>query len=310
MSLESQSATSQSAPIAWKAHLAILLASVGWGVMSPITKAVVLSGQITPFALTGIRISGGALLFLIFSFILPASAGTRARIEKRDWLKVLLCSLLIISINQGMFIIGIGYTNPIDASVMCALTPLLTMVLAAIFLRFPMTWMKVTGVLVGLAGVIALVASTPQSGMATNPVLGNLLCLGAQFCAAVYYVAFTDIIKKYPPYTLMKWLFFISVFTYVPFTVPELVKIEWASLGWDIWLELAYIITVATFIGYLCIPYAQKSLKPTAVSAYGYLQPVFGAVAALLIGLGDFGWVKLAATLLIFFGVALVNRNK
>lgn len=304
-----QQDTSTGAPSVWRAHLAIFLATAGWGVMSPITKAVLLSGEITSFALTGIRIGGGALLFLIFSFLLPKGMRTREHIDRSDWWRIIICSLLIISINQGMFIIGIGYTNPVDASVMCALTPLLTMLLTAVFLRFPMTWMKVCGVLTGLAGVVALVLSTPQSGLAPNPMLGNALCFGAQLCAAVYFVAFSRIINKYSPYTLMKWLFFISVFTYVPFTLPEILTIDWRSLGVVEWSGIAYIVVMATFIGYLCIPFAQKTLKPTAVSAYGYLQPVFGAVTALMLGLGDFGWEKLCATLLIFLGVWMVNRS-
>lgn len=295
---------------AWKAHVAMLLAVLGWGVMSPVSKAVMISGLVSPFALTGIRITGGALLFFLFSFIFPASMGTRQKIERRDWPRLILCSMLIISCNQALYILGIGLTSPIDSSVMCSLTPMLTMVLAAIFLRFPLTWFKVSGVVLGLVGVIALIMSTPQSDIAPNPLLGNILCLSAQLCAAIYYVSFNGIISRYAPYTLMKWLFLISVVTYVPFTIPELIRIPWGDLGLDIWLEIGYIVVVATFMGYLCIPFSQKFLKPTAVSTYSYLQPVFSAIASVMIGIGSFGWDKILATVIIFIGIGLVNRSK
>lgn len=290
-------------------HLAMFLANLGWGVMSPISKAVLMSGSISSLALSGIRITGGALLFFIFSFILPASVETRQPIERRDWWRLLLCSLLIISANQGLFIMGIGLTNPVDSAVMSSMTPIMTLILSVIFLRFPMTWQKVLGVLIGMAGVVMLVMGTPKSAVATNPLLGNMLCLGAQMCAAIYYVAFSGVISKYSPYTLMKWLFFISVFTYVPFCLPEMAKVDYAHLGWYIWLELAYIITVATFIGYLLMPFSQKRLKPTAVSMYNYLQPVFAAITAYLLGISGFGWVKATATLIIFLGIYLVNQG-
>lgn len=292
-----------------RAHLAILLANLGWGIMAPISKAVLLSGQISPMALSGIRISGGALLYFIFSWILPPAMQTRQKIDRSDIWQLVVCSALIISMNQGLFILGIGMTNPVDSSVMGSLTPILTMVIAAIFLKFPMTWMKVLGVLTGLTGVLLLVMDSGQSEIASNPLLGDTLCLGAQLCAAIYYVAFGRIIQKYSPYTLMKWLFFISVFTYVPFCMPEMAKVDYAALPAEIWWEIAYIITIATFLGYMMIPLAQKSLKPTVVSAYSYLQPVFATIVAVWLGVGDFGWEKAGATLLIFLGIALVNRS-
>ncbi|MDE6786837.1 MAG: DMT family transporter, partial [Muribaculaceae bacterium] len=121
------------------AHIALLLANIGWGVIAPVSKMVLLSGVITSLALSGIRITGGALLFLIFTWILPKSFETRQRIDHKDIWKLILCATLIISANQGLYIIGVGLTDPVDSAVMCSLTPVLTMLLAAIFLHFRMT---------------------------------------------------------------------------------------------------------------------------------------------------------------------------
>lgn len=267
-----------------------------------------MSSSISPIALSGIRVTGAALLFFLFSYFLPSSMQTRQRIERADWWKMLVCSILIISGNQGLFILGIGLTNPVDSSVMSSMTPLLTMLLAAIFLRFPMTWMKVTGVATGLAGVIMLIAGTPTNEVSPNPLLGNLLCLTAQLFAAIYYISFSGIINKYSPYSLMKWLFLLSLITYVPFCLPEIMRIDFASVSMRVWLDITYMIVVATFFAYLMIPIAQRSLKPTVVSMYSYLQPVFAAIAAVALGISDFGWLKIAATILIFGGIYLVNR--
>lgn len=289
--------------------MAILFANMGWGVMSPISKAVLLSGDVSPLALSGIRITGGALLYLLFSWLLPPAMQTRQAVDRRDIPQLILCATLIISMNQGLFILGVGLTNPVDSSVMSSLTPILTMILAAIFLKFPMTWIKILGVATGLGGVLMLVMESGRSELAVDPILGDSLCFAAQLCAAIYYVAFDRIIRKYSPYTLMKWLFLISAATYVPFCIPEMMKVDYSALPPAIWWEIAYIITVATFLGYMMIPLAQKSLKPTVVSAYSYLQPVFAAAVAVWLGVGEFGMKKAFATLLIFAGIALVNRS-
>lgn len=293
-----------------QAHLALLLANIGWGVIAPVSKMVLMSGMISSLALSGIRISGGALLFLIFSWILPASFQTSGTIDRKDIWKLILCSILIISANQGLYIIGVGLTDPIDSAVMCSLTPVLTMILAALFLHMSMTWLKVGGVFMGLAGVLILVNGETSESIAVNPMLGNLLCLGAQLCAAIYYVGFEGIIRKYSPYVLMKWMFYISVFTYVPLCIPDIIRIDFTSLPGEIWAGLAFIIAVPTFFGYLMIPVAQRVLRPTVVSAYSYLQPVFAAIASVTMSVGEFSWLKFVAICLIFIGITCVNRSK
>ncbi|MCM1109888.1 MAG: DMT family transporter [Clostridium sp.] len=292
-----------------QANAAMFLANIAWGVMSPVSKDLLLGGEISALGLSALRIAGGALLFLLFSTLLPSSVAPRERIDRGDWWKLLLCSVLMVSANQGLFILGIGYTNPVDSSVMSSLTPLLTMVLSALILGFPMTGPKITGVVLGLIGVVVLVTTGTAGSHASNPLLGNTLCFAAQVCAAVYYVVFRDLIRKYSAMTMMKWMFLLSAVTYVPLCLPWLTDIDFAALRLAACVELGYIILFGTFLSYLAIPFAQRWLKPTMVSIYNYFQPVFAAIVAVALGVGSFGLVKIAATLLIFTGVYFVNKG-
>lgn len=293
----------------WQAHAAILFANFAWALMAPVSKSILLGGAISPLALSGIRILGGALLFAVVAIFFPNNEFFNQKVRKEDWWKIMLCSVMMISANQGLYIIGVGFTNPVDASVMSALTPILTMLLAAIFLRFPITWMKGSGVAIGLTGVLILVLGSQSGAIASNPMLGDSLCFMAQLCAASYYVAFRNFITRYSPFTLMKWMFLLSAITYVPFCIPEILKVDFATLSIDIWLEVGYIICFATFLGYLAIPFAQKYLSPTSVSMYCYFQPVGATIASVLMGVGSFSLMKGVATLLIFVGVFFVNKS-
>ncbi len=297
---------------AWKGHLAMLFANMVWGAMSPISKFVTDSG-VDGIALSAIRIAGGALIFLLFS-LLPSSIIKREKVEKKDMLKLFLASILIISANQAMYIVGIGFTSPIDSSVMSTLTPVFTMIFAAIFISMPISFLKSIGVALGLGGALMLVFSGGNSDAevsnASNPILGDSLCLIAQICAALYYVAFTGLINRYSAFTLMKWMYLFSAITYVPCTLPWLLEVDFQTFTPEIWGAIAYIIIFASFIGYLLIPYSQKILKPTTVSMYTYFQPTTAAILTAIMGLGDFGPVKIVATGLIFIGVWFVSRSR
>lgn len=293
----------------WQAHAAILLANLAWALMAPVSKSILIDEAISPLALSGIRILGGALLFALVAICFPHDEFFNQKVRKEDWGKILLCSIMMISANQGLYIIGVGFTNPVDASVMSALTPILTMLLAAIFLRFPITLMKGSGVAIGLTGVLILVLDSQSGAIASNPMLGDSLCFMAQLCAASYYVAFRNFITRYSPFTLMKWMFILSALTYVPICIPSILQVDFDNLTINTWLELAYIICFATFLGYLAIPFAQKYLSPTSVSMYCYFQPVGATVASILMGVGSFSFLKAIAMLLIFAGVFFVNKS-
>ena len=55
---------------------------------------------------------------------------------------------------------------------------------------------------------------------------------------------------------------------------------------------------------------AQRLLRPTVVSMYNYMQPIVASVAAIIMGLGVFGWEKGVAVALVFLGVYIVTKSK
>ena len=274
--------------------------------MSPIAKGVLEQDVVDGIGLSIIRIGGGACLFLLFS-LLPARITGDCKVDRKDYLRLFLASIIMISLNQGLFIIGIQYTSPVDTSVMCTLTPVFTLLLAAIFIGNPLTPLKVLGVVLGLTGALLMAFSNEENEIATKPMLGNFLCILAQICAAVYYVFFLKIINKYPPFTIMKWMFLFSAITYIPLMLFFADSIEYTNLDNMSILSLGYIIVFPTFLAYLLIPFSQKILKPTVISSYAYLQPVVSAFLSFAMGLALFGWNRIFATILIFVGVYLVS---
>lgn len=284
----------------------MLLATIMWGAMAPIAKGVLEDGVLDGLGLSVVRIGGGTLLFLLFS-LLPKSITGDCKVERKDYLGLFLASVIMISANQGLFIIGIGYTSPVDTSVMCTLTPVFTLILASMFIGQPLTILKVTGIVLGLTGALIMAFSNKSEEIATNPFLGNTLCMLAQICASVYYVFFLKLINKYPPFTIMKWMFLFSSLTYIPCILLFAPPVAWGAISFSSILSILYIIIFPTFLAYLIIPFSQRFLKPTVVSSYAYLQPVVSALLSFFMGLAIFGWNRIIATAFIFTGVYLVS---
>ena len=125
-------------------HASMFLANASWGLMSPVAK-IVMSGRIVaPLILTDMRVFGAMVLFWVVSFFRKPE-----RVAPRDMVKLFGASLLAIVFNQGCFIFGVGLTSPGDASIITTSMPLWAMILAAFFLKEPITGKKVTGIALG-----------------------------------------------------------------------------------------------------------------------------------------------------------------
>lgn len=288
-------------------HIALLGSNVMWGIMAPISKFVLAGGIVTSAALTDVRIFGGTLLFWIASLFIKSE-----KVDgRKDFLKLFGAGFFSTAFNQICFIKGVSLTSPVDASICTSTLPIWTMIMAAIFLKEPVTGKKAAGVLLGLSGALMLVffGSSRGAGNASN-IWGDLLCLLSQISYGVYLVFFQDVIKKYSPVTLMKWKYTFGALILLPFSFGSLFSVEWSTLPFEQWSGLAYILLCGTFLSYLIVPIGQKHLRPTVVAMYNYLQPVTAATVAILWGLDSFNIVKLVAVVLIFSGVMLVNKSR
>lgn len=292
-------------------HLALLVANVSWGLMAPFLKDLLNEGVITPMALSGYRIIGGALLFWLVSLFVPNS-GKSEKVERGDILPLIMASLLVIGLNQVLIILGMSYASPVDAAVVCSLTPIFTLVFGAVLMGFGFTWLKAVGVAVGLGGALMFVfaGDADSSINVSNPLLGNTLCLLAQVCGALYLVCFGKLISRYSILTLMKWMFLISAIGILPLTIGDMLSVEWAKLSLSGYFDFAFILLFGTCLAYMLIPVAQRRVDPTVIAMYNYLQPIVAVVFSVLAGLAVLNGKNVIATLLVFVGVWLVNREK
>ncbi|MDR0726095.1 MAG: DMT family transporter [Prevotellaceae bacterium] len=288
-----------------KGHASLLVAYIIFGLNTPITKAILTHGETSATVLTFYRFAGSAALFWFASLF-----SKKEKTPVRDILLLCLASLFAILINQMSFISGLSMTSPVDASVITTLVPIMTMILAAFFLKEPITWKKVIGVLVGAFGALMLIFKDNIMLHNTASVEGNLLCVLSCLAFAIYLTVFKKLIIRYSAITSMKWMFLFATVCSFPFCRHDITDVNYQAIPVDIYLRIVFVVVFATFISYLLIPVGQKLLRPTIVSMYNYLQPLVSSFVAVALGMDTFGWIKSIAAILIFFGVYIVTQSK
>ncbi len=289
----------------YRGHLALLGAAVMWGLMCPMGKDALENG-ISGVSLVEFRMACAAVCFWIASIFAP-----KEHVNSHDLLLLFFAGLMGVVLNQGLFTFGLVLTSPVDAAIMTTMTPIVTMIVAAIFLKEPITSKKVIGIALGSIGALTLIMSNQgATGGKEGSIAGDLLCLAGQISYAFYLTIFKGLISKYNVVTLMKWMFTYAAIIFIPFSYHDLSVCDFSAIQPFVWGCVAYVIVGGTFFAYLLVIVGQKTLRPTVVSMYNYVQPIVSTVVSILMGIGVFGFVKGIAVVLVFTGVYVVTTSK
>lgn len=286
------------------AILAAIGATTIYGINHTVAKGV-MPTYVKPFGFIMLRVTGAALLFWIISFF-----GPKEKIEKRDWLRILMCSILGMVINMLSFFKGLQLSTPINSAVLVTITPIIVVILSALFLSERITLNKGLGVFLGFAGAIGLIffgAELRQD--APNIPLGNFLFVLNATSYGAYLIVVKTLIEKYHPFTLMKWLFTIAVIINLPITLPEVMEIEWSTMPLWAYGSVAFVVIGTTFMTYLFNVFALTELKASTVGAFVYMQPLVGILFALFSGKDHLTLVKIVATAFVLVGVYLASKR-
>ncbi|HLO70719.1 MAG TPA: DMT family transporter [Flavipsychrobacter sp.] len=286
-----------------KAHLALLGANLFYGAGFTVAKHI-MPRLIQPLGFIFIRVSVVMLLFWLSYF---GGEKFRTKIERKDWLTLVLGGLFGVALNQMLFFMGLNLTFPIHASLIMMSTPLLITIIALFVLKERLRPQKALGLLMGISGAFLLMSAGKEITMTGNSAMGDFFVFLNAASYAIYLVMIKPLMQRYRPIIVIRWVFFFGFLFVLPFGFPQFAAIDWSQFQATDYAAVAFIVICVTFFTYLWNIYALQHLSPSTAGAYIYLQPIFAAIISMVVIGEQLTWIKLLATILIFTGVYLVN---
>ena len=287
-------------------HSAVLLANVIFGLGVPVTK-LLLDEWVSPMAYRATRCRGAAAIFWLISLFMP-----RERVERRDLLVIMGGGLLGFVVSQTLTAWALHFTTPVYFSIIATLTPVATMVCAALLIGERLSLRGALGVAIGVVGALLMVMVGWQGGSGMNDLLGIGLAVLSLLTWAVYLIITRKVSVKYTAVTQMKWVFLVSTLAVLPFSwtdlqASRLYSSQWA---WSGVAEMAFIVVFATVAGFFAIPFALRYLKTTTVSVYTNLQPIVASFVAIAIGQDLLSWDKPVSLALVLLSAWIVTNSQ
>lgn len=287
----------------FKAHLSLFMAQVIYALNYTIAKDL-MPDYVQPFGLVMMRVLGACLLFWTVSFFVKAEP-----LEKKDLKYMVFLALVGVTLNQAFFIYGLSLTRPINSAIIMVSNPIAVLIFTLIVLRERITVYKAGGLLLGVAGALTLLLFKGSFTLGSDTLPGDVMTLLNSLLWAVFIVASKPFMQKYHTITVMKWVFLFGMLLFLPFGMPDLLKVEWATLPSHAIIAIIFVVIATTFLAYLFNTYALKSLSSSVVSMYIYFQPFLAMLFAIRMGRDHLTPIKVLSGCLIILGVYLAGRK-
>ena len=258
------------------------------------------------FGFIGIRLIGATVLFWLLGLLIP-----KQPIDKADRIAFLRAAILGMAINMLAFFKGLEYSTPINSTVIITTTPIMVFLFSVLLLKENIRPKRAIGVLMGFLGALSLILFSQQAtANASNISLGNFLFVINASAYGLYMIYVKPLSEKYSTIHLLKRLFLIGLVITMPFTLPELMAVDFQQLPLSIWWRIGFVVLGTTFMTYLLMVYAIRHLRATSLSVFTYLQPIIGIVYAVLVGADFMTPIKWIAMSLVLVGVYLVTKQE
>ncbi len=295
-----------------KAHVALFFVNAFYGANNIIAKDV-MPTYLTPNVFIAFRVLGATFLFWVVSLFTK-----REKVAKKDLLKLAVCGIFGVAVNQLCFFHGLNHSSAINSGIIMTLNPIMVAIMAFFILKETMNSIKIIGVLIGATGAAFL--ALQSDGTDGSTLFGDILLFINAVSYAIYLILVKPLMQKYSALTVTTYVFtFGAMYVLLfPQTLIDFTLIDFSSIPFGVWLRITYVIIGVTFFTYLLTMYAMKYLSASVTSTYIYLQPVMVIVFAYLfyaIGFSEdytksITVLKLLWMCVIFTGVYLVVRSE
>jgi drug/metabolite transporter (DMT)-like permease len=266
------------------------------------------SADMPPWTLTFFRPLIAGLILL--PLVLRQLPSIRAELAARP-LMLLTVGGLGLAISQGCIYTGLHHTTAVNAGLIIALAPILTLVAAHFVLHEPLGPWQAMGSLIALAGMIVIItAGHPSALLRLDVNSGDLWMIGA----AIFFSAYSVLLRRakfsLPTLPLLVLLLGAGAVVALPLYLWELARGEYAHMNSSGLLALAYVAIPGGALMYYLYNYSIEIIGAARAGVFLYLQIFFVALLAWLFLGEQLELYHYEGGGLIILGVVLVTLLK
>ncbi|MBR0560539.1 DMT family transporter [Neokomagataea anthophila] len=275
--------------------LCVVLAIVSWASAYPVTRMALQEMSPLPLAATRYALAGGIALLWLLVTRPPFPA-------LKDWPQLIACGATGITLYNILFNNGEVTVSSGATSLLLAAMPLISALLASVFLGEHLLLRGWIGSLMSFTGV-ALISLNEGGGMHLGK--GTLFIIGAACCGALYTNLQRRLIRKYGALPVIAYVLIIGGILLSPWLMAGITRLETAGAvtRWSV-IELA---VLPAALGYAAWGYVIGQLGAARGVLFMYLLPPVTMLLAFALSGEVPRWSTLEGGSVVMAGLALAT---
>ena len=229
-------------------------------------------------------------------------------IKERFWFFFLAAVTGVSMFNTFVYIAG-HYSSAINMAILgtCS-SPIMSVILARIFLKEKISTLRIVGMTVCILGVLLLLSKGDIHNLISfRFTKGDWWILAAALSFAIY----NTMVKKKPkamhPVNFLFTVFLLGTFILLPFYFSELNNKGGIAVNTSNILTILYLGLGTSVICFYIWNKAIAVLGTGRTALFGNLIPVFSSIEAVIILHEQFGWIHILSMILVFAGIIITN---
>ena len=284
-----------------KQWISMVFVNVMWG-LSFIASKHAMNAGFTPMTLALFRyVVASACLVPI-----TLSAEKRMPLRKQDILPMILSGLTGITFYYFFEYYGIQRTSTVNASLILAAIPILTMLAEAVVYRTRLRPAQVAGAVISMAGVGMILFSGSNEGQAS--IVGDLFIMGASIVWVAYIFIGRRLRSQYTSLSMNSWQAITALITLLPLAVGE--KCNLAAIPWDGWAAMAVLAVICSALCYYLYGNALFEMSPLASAIFINLIPLTTMVGGVVLLGEKLTWLTVVGGGMVIGSIFLVNMTE
>ena len=257
----------------------------------------------TPGALALLRYSIGSVAILPLYFNLSS----RTKITRKELPWLFLLGIIGFSLYNVLLNIGETMVSGAIASFIASQIPVVTILLATVFLRERLTKLAWGGLCVSSLGIVLIAFGESKQMGHFN--IGILFVIASVCCGGLYSVLQKPLLKRMQAIELTAWAMWLGTLSLMGFapTVIHQVMAQHSlwHFFWPVFLGVG-----PGVIGFACWSYGLKHFPATKAASFLFAMPIIATLMGWLL-LSDIPtWISLAGGLVALSGAFIVRAKK
>jgi len=229
-------------------------------------------------------------------------------IKERFWFFFLAAVTGVSMFNTFVYVAG-HYSSAINMAILgtCS-SPIMSVILARIFLKEKISTLRIIGMIVCILGVLLLLSKGDIHNLISfRFTKGDWWILAAALSFAIY----NTMVKKKPkamhPVNFLFTVFLLGTIILLPFYFSELNNKGGIAVNTSNILTIIYLGLGTSVICFYIWNKAIAVLGTGRTALFGNLIPVFSSIEAVIILHEQFIWIHILSMILVFAGIIITN---